>query len=45
VPHVAQIPELLAQWRVTSGSGSPQLVVIDDSDLPAIPVASKLKLL
>jgi branched-chain amino acid transport system substrate-binding protein len=45
VPHVAQIPELLAQWRVTSGSGSPQLVVIDNSDLPTIPVASKLRLL
>ncbi len=44
MPHVAQIPELLAQWRV-SGSGSPQLVVIDDSDLPTIPVASKLQLL
>jgi branched-chain amino acid transport system substrate-binding protein len=45
VPHVAQIPELLAQWRVASGSASPQLVVIDDSDLPTIPVASKLQLL
>jgi branched-chain amino acid transport system substrate-binding protein len=44
VPHVAQIPELLAQWRVP-GSGSPQLVVIDDSDLPSIPVASQMQML
>jgi branched-chain amino acid transport system substrate-binding protein len=43
VPHVSQIPELLAQWRVTSGS--PQLVVIDNSELPAVPVASKMQLL
>jgi branched-chain amino acid transport system substrate-binding protein len=45
VPHVSQIPELLAQWRVSSGSGPPQLVVIDDSDLPSIPVASPLQML
>jgi branched-chain amino acid transport system substrate-binding protein len=44
VPHVAEIPELLAQWRV-SGSGSPQLVVINDSDLPSIPVASQPQML
>lgn len=43
VPHVSQIPELLAQWRVVSGS--PQLVVIDNSELPAVPVASSLQLL
>jgi ABC-type branched-chain amino acid transport systems, periplasmic component len=43
VPHVSQIPELLAQWRVQSGG--PQLVVIDNSELPAVPVASKLQLL
>jgi len=43
-PHVSQIPELLAQWRVTSGS-SPQLVVIDNSDLPAVPVASQMQML
>jgi branched-chain amino acid transport system substrate-binding protein len=43
VPHVSQIPELLAQWRLVSGS--PQLVVIDNSDLPAVPVASKMQLL
>jgi branched-chain amino acid transport system substrate-binding protein len=45
VPHVSQIPELLAQWRVASGSGGPQLVVIDNSELPAVPAASKLQLL
>ena len=44
VPHVSQIPELLAQWRV-SVSGSPQLVVIDNSDLPAVPVASPMQML
>ena len=44
VPHVSEIPELLAQWRV-SGSGSPQLVVINDSDLPSIPVASQPQML
>jgi len=44
VPHVSQIPELLAQWRV-SGSSSPQLVVIDNSDLPAVPVASQMQML
>jgi branched-chain amino acid transport system substrate-binding protein len=43
VPHVSQIPELLAQWRVSSGS--PQLVVIDNSELPAVPVASKMQML
>ncbi len=44
VPHVSEIPELLAQWRV-SGSGSPQLVVIDNSDLPTVPVASQMQML
>ena len=43
VPHVSQIPELLAQWRLVSGS--PQLVVIDNSLLSAVPVASSLQLL
>jgi len=43
VPHVSQIPELLAQWRIVSGS--PQLVVIDNSLLPAVPVAGSLQLL
>jgi branched-chain amino acid transport system substrate-binding protein len=43
VPHVSQIPELLAQWRLVSGS--PQLVVIDNSLLPAVPVESSLQLL
>ena len=43
VPHVSQIPELLAQWRVQSDG--PQLVVIDNSELPAVPVASKLQML
>jgi len=43
-PHVSQIPELLAQWRVKSG-GSPELVVIDNSDLPTVPVASQMQML
>jgi branched-chain amino acid transport system substrate-binding protein len=43
VPNVSQVPELLAQWRIQSGS--PQLVVIDNSLLPAIPVAGSLQLL
>jgi branched-chain amino acid transport system substrate-binding protein len=43
VPHVSQVPELLAQWR--PGSGSYQLVVIDNSLLPAVPVAGSLQLL
>jgi branched-chain amino acid transport system substrate-binding protein len=43
VPHVSQIPELLAQWRLVSGH--PQLAIIDNSDLPAVPVASKIQLL
>jgi branched-chain amino acid transport system substrate-binding protein len=43
VPHVSQIPELLAQWRLQSGT--PQLVVINNSLLPAVPVAGSLQLL
>jgi ABC-type branched-subunit amino acid transport system substrate-binding protein len=43
VPHVSQIPELLAQWRVQSGS--PQLVVIDNSELTAVPTASQMQML
>jgi len=43
VPHVSQIPELLAQWRLVSGT--PQLVVINNSLLPAVPVAGSLELL
>ncbi len=43
VPHVSQIPELLAQWRPQSGN--PQLVVINNSLLPAVPVAGSLQLL
>jgi branched-chain amino acid transport system substrate-binding protein len=43
VPHVSQIPELLAQWRLVSGG--PQLVVINNSLLPAVPVAGSLELL
>src|SRR5580700_1683881 len=43
VPHVSQVPELLAQWR--SVSGSDQLVVINNSLLPAVPVAGSLELL
>jgi branched-chain amino acid transport system substrate-binding protein len=45
VPHVAQIPELLAQWRVCPGSVRPHPVVVYNPDLPTIPVASKLQLL
>src|SRR6202042_1997265 len=37
VPHVSQVPELLAQWRLVSGSY--QLVVVNNSLLPAVPVA------
>jgi branched-chain amino acid transport system substrate-binding protein len=43
VPHVSQVPELLAQWRLVSGSY--QLVVINNSLLPAVPVAGSLQLL
>jgi branched-chain amino acid transport system substrate-binding protein len=43
VPHVSQVPELLAQWRPAS-SGY-ELVVIDNSLLPAVPVQGKLELL
>jgi branched-chain amino acid transport system substrate-binding protein len=43
VPHVSQVPELLAQWR--SVSGSYQLVVINNSLLPVVPVAGSLEIL
>jgi branched-chain amino acid transport system substrate-binding protein len=43
VPHVSQVPELIAQWRLVSGSY--QLVVINNSLLPAVPVAGSLQLL
>jgi branched-chain amino acid transport system substrate-binding protein len=43
VPNVSQVPELLAQWRIQSGS--PQLVVVNNSLLPAVPVAGSLQLL
>jgi branched-chain amino acid transport system substrate-binding protein len=43
VPHVSQVPELLAQWRLESGSY--QLVVINNSLLPIVPVAGSLELL
>ena len=43
VPHVSQVPELLAQWR--SVSGSYQLVVINNSLLPDVPVTGSLELL
>jgi branched-chain amino acid transport system substrate-binding protein len=43
VPHVSEVPELLAQWRVVSGS--PQLVVVNNSLLPAVPVAGSVELL
>jgi branched-chain amino acid transport system substrate-binding protein len=44
VPHVSQVPELMAQWRPASGGGY-DLVVIDNSLLPAVPVQGKLELL
>ena len=44
VPHVSQVPELLAQWRPASGGGY-DLAVIDNSLLPAVPVQGKLELL
>jgi branched-chain amino acid transport system substrate-binding protein len=43
VPHVSQVPELLAQWR--HGSGGYELVVVDNSLLPAVPVQGKFELL
>jgi branched-chain amino acid transport system substrate-binding protein len=43
VPHVSQVPELLAQWR--PGPGGYDLVVINDSLLPVVPVAGSLQLL
>jgi branched-chain amino acid transport system substrate-binding protein len=43
VPHVSHVPELLAQWRLVSGSY--QLVVINNSLLPIVPVAGSLELL
>ena len=44
VPHVSQVPELLAQWRPSS-SGSYDLVIINNSLLPAVPVQGSLELL
>jgi branched-chain amino acid transport system substrate-binding protein len=44
VPHVSQVPELMAQWRPASGGGY-DLVVINNSLLPAVPVQGKLELL
>jgi branched-chain amino acid transport system substrate-binding protein len=44
VPHVSQVPELLAQWR-PAASGGYQLVVINDTLLPAVPDAGTLELL
>lgn len=41
VPHVSQVPELLAQWR-PSGKNY-DLVVIDNSLLPAVPTAGSLQ--
>jgi branched-chain amino acid transport system substrate-binding protein len=43
VPHVSQVPELLAQWRPVSGSYD--LVVINNSLLPTVPTAGSLELL
>jgi branched-chain amino acid transport system substrate-binding protein len=43
VPHVSQVPELLAQWRPASGGYD--LVVINNSLLPIVPTAGSLELL
>ena len=43
VPHVSQVPELLAQWR--PGTGGYDLVVINDTLIPAVPDAGSLQLL
>jgi branched-chain amino acid transport system substrate-binding protein len=43
VPHVSQVPELLAQWRPASGGYD--LVVVDNSLLPAVPVQGSFELL
>jgi branched-chain amino acid transport system substrate-binding protein len=43
VPHVSEVPELLAQWRPVSGSYD--LVVINNSLLPTVPTAGSLELL
>lgn len=43
VPHVSQVPEVLAQWR--PGSGGYQLVVVNDSLLPAVTDQGKFALL
>jgi branched-chain amino acid transport system substrate-binding protein len=44
VPHVATIPELMAQWRPASGGGYTP-VIFDNSMLPAVPVQGKFELL
>jgi branched-chain amino acid transport system substrate-binding protein len=44
VPHVSQVPELLAQWRPSS-SGSYDLVIINNSLLPTVPVQGSFELL
>jgi branched-chain amino acid transport system substrate-binding protein len=43
VPHVSQVPELLAQWR--PGPGGYDLVVVNDSLLPAVATAGSPQLL
>jgi branched-chain amino acid transport system substrate-binding protein len=43
VPHVSQVPELLAQWRPASGGY--ELVVVDNSLLPIVPVQGSFELL
>ena len=43
VKNVSQVPELLAQWR--PGSGGYDLVTINDSLIPSIPVQGSLQLL
>ncbi len=44
VPHVATVPELMAQWRPASGGGYTP-VIFDNSMLPAVPVQGKFELL
>jgi branched-chain amino acid transport system substrate-binding protein len=45
VPHVSQVPELLAQWRPASSGSGYDLVVINNSLLPTVPVQGSLQLL
>jgi branched-chain amino acid transport system substrate-binding protein len=45
VPHVSQVPETLGQWRPSSTGGGYDLVIINDSLLPAVPTQGSFELL